>query len=384
VAYDVAVIGAGVHGCAAAAHLAARGAATVVIDQGAVAGGPTGRSSAVCRAYYSHPFLAAVARESLDILMNFEEWSQGGQSGYRRMGVLFLHPPEDAAGLVKNAAALAVIGTKVEVLDTAAVSSRFPVIDTFGLGLSAWEADAGPADPSSTTQGLLALARSRGAVASLYNKVNGIEQLRNGGVRLRCEKGDVEAGRLLIAAGPWTRGLTRHVGVDLPLTVERHFVTTNDWGTSQAITYGVADVTNGFYLMPEGPSMFGLGQLFDEPQADPDDFSESVTVAEQESMAAAASARIPTLASARALGGWASLYDVSPDWQPVIGEIAPHIFVDAGTSGHGFKLAPALGRHVADLILDETPAPGLAEFHPGRFAAGAEVKGGYGRARILG
>ncbi len=383
-AYDVAVIGAGVHGCSAAAHLASRGASTVVIDQGPVAGGPTGRSSAMCRAYYSHPFLAGVARESIDILMNFEEWSQGGQSGYRQLGVLFLHPPGDGPGLVENAAALAVIGTKVEVLGPDAVSSRFPAIDTQGLGLSAWEADAGPADPSGTTQGLLALARSRGAVASLYNKVNDIELPPNGGVRLRCEKGEIEAGRLLIAAGPWTRALALQIGVNLPLTVERHYVTTNDWGIAPAITYGVADVMNGFYLMPEGPSMFGLGQLFDEPQADPDDFAEAVTIAEQESMATAASARIPALDGARAIGGWASLYDVSPDWQPVIGEIATDVFVDAGTSGHGFKLAPVMGRHVADLVLDGNPSPGLAEFHPDRFAAGAEVKGGYGRARILG
>jgi glycine/D-amino acid oxidase-like deaminating enzyme len=75
---------------------------------------------------------------------------------------------------------------------------------------------------------------------------------------------------------------------------------------------------------------------------------------------------------------------VSPDWQPVIGEIAPGVFVDAGTSGHGFKLAPALGRHVADLMTGEAVDPGLRDFDPFRFARGSELSAGFGRSRILG
>jgi glycine/D-amino acid oxidase-like deaminating enzyme len=76
--------------------------------------------------------------------------------------------------------------------------------------------------------------------------------------------------------------------------------------------------------------------------------------------------RVPGLSESAARGGWASLYDVSPDWQPVIGEIAEHVFVDAGTSSHGFKLAPALGRHVADLVLGHGATE---EAHRGCFVA---------------
>ena len=82
-------------------------------------------------------------------------------------------------------------------------------------------------------------------------------------------------------------------------------------------------------------------------------------------------------------GGWASVYDVSPDWQPVIGQVAENVFVDAGTSGHGFKLAPALGRHVAALLLD-SPDPRLARFSPDRFAAHRPLRAGFGDRRIVG
>jgi glycine/D-amino acid oxidase-like deaminating enzyme len=75
---------------------------------------------------------------------------------------------------------------------------------------------------------------------------------------------------------------------------------------------------------------------------------------------------------------------VSPDWQPVIGEIADGVFVDAGTSGHGFKLAPALGRHVADLVCGKPVDPALAQFHPSRFDDGGMLEAGFGSVRILG
>jgi glycine/D-amino acid oxidase-like deaminating enzyme len=90
------------------------------------------------------------------------------------------------------------------------------------------------------------------------------------------------------------------------------------------------------------------------------------------------------LKEAVSTGGWASLYDVSPDWMPVIGEIAPGVFVDAGSSGHGFKLAPALGADVASLIMGNEVVEGIREFTPDRFTAGHTLAAGYGSARILG
>jgi glycine/D-amino acid oxidase-like deaminating enzyme len=68
----------------------------------------------------------------------------------------------------------------------------------------------------------------------------------------------------------------------------------------------------------------------------------------------------------------------------VIGEITSGIFVDAGTSGHGFKVAPMLGKHIADLILGEDVAAGLTDFDPFRFERGRPLAAGYRENRILG
>ena len=96
--YDVAVIGAGVHGASVAFHLANRGVRTVVIERTSPAGGPTGRSSAIVRAYYTNAFLAAVARDSIAMFRDFEQHT-GRDSGFRETGLLVLHPPEDEAAV---------------------------------------------------------------------------------------------------------------------------------------------------------------------------------------------------------------------------------------------------------------------------------------------
>jgi glycine/D-amino acid oxidase-like deaminating enzyme len=146
-----------------------------------------------------------------------------------------------------------------------------------------------------------------------------------------------------------------------------------------------ADVVAGYYCKPEGADQYCLGRLTAEPQLDdPDEAVAGLSPDESHQMAAMATRRVPRLKEAVSTGGWASLYDVSPDWMPVIGEIAPGIFVDAGTSGHGFKLGPALGADVAALILGSEVDGGIRELSPERFKGGAGLGAGYGGARILG
>jgi len=173
------------------------------------------------------------------------------------------------------------------------------------------------------------------------------------------------------------------VGAELPLTVERHIVATFAWSDDVRVP-AHADLPNGYYFRPEGDELFLVGPLHPEPTVDPDDFDERVGPDEASQLGARVVKRAPPLLHATSRGGWASLYDVSPDWQPVIGEIAPGVFVDAGTSGHGFKLAPALGGHIADLITGAPVDPGLEQFHPRRFEQETELDAGFGEARILG
>lgn len=381
--FDVAVIGAGVHGASAAYHLASRGVRTVIFERDAPALGPTGRSSGICRAYYTNPFLARTARESIGMLERFTDITGGHDAGFRRTGFLFLQRSEEIERVQELLARLSEVGVVTELLDGEALAERFPTFDRTGIGVGVWERDAGYADPAATTVGLFGRAVELGAVARLGRVVTALERHRRGVTIVTSDGDRTECLKVLIAAGPWTRPLARQVGVDLPLTVERHVVAVFRWGRAEPVT-AHADVAAGYYFRPEGAEQFLVGSLHPGTPADPDRFPEDVAEEEIHALAEPVLRRVPRLASSEVQGGWASLYDVSPDWQPVIGEIALGVFVDAGTSGHGFKLAPALGRHVADLVTGEATEPGLKEFDPFRFERGRDLAAGFGRSRILG
>ena len=379
--YDVAVIGAGVHGASAAFHLANRGVRPVVIERTSPAGGPTGRSSAIVRAYYTNAFLARVARDSIAMFRDFERHT-GRDAGFRETGLLMLHPPEDEATVREVVPRLNDQGIPTDLLEPQHVMAEWPAFDLDGIAIAAFERDAGYADPVLTTQGLLERARELGAEIRLGHGVTAIE--RDGSAwTVSTTDGAIAAERVLIAAGPWSAPLAATVGADLPLTVERHIVATFAWSDDTRVP-AHGDLPNGYYFRPEGDDLFLMGPLHPEPSVDPDDFDERVGTNEAERLGAGVVRRAPALRHATARGGWASLYDVSPDWQPVIGEIAPGVFVDAGTSGHGFKLAPALGAHIADLLTGADADPGLEQFHPRRFEQAGALDAGFGEARILG
>jgi glycine/D-amino acid oxidase-like deaminating enzyme len=380
--FDVAVVGAGVHGASAAFHLASRGMSVAVIERAGPAAGPTGRSSAICRAYYTNPFLAGVARESIEMLKDFEQHT-GRVAGFRKTGLLVLHPPGDEAQVREVVPRLNGQGVATDLLTPAEILAEWPGFDLEGVAVGAREREAGHADPVLTTQGLFDRARELGMTARLGHRVTELRRAGSGWAVATDDGERTVAERVLLTAGPWTRSLAASVGADLQLTVERHVVATFAWGDAAPMP-AHGDLPNGYYFRPEGEELFLVGPLHPEPQVDPDDFDERLAERESADLGGRVVRRIPGLEAAQARGGWASLYDVSPDWQPVIGEIAEGVFVDAGTSGHGFKLAPALGRHVADLVTGAEVDPRLAQFDPARFAVDGGLEAGYGEARILG
>ena len=381
---DVAIIGAGIHGASAAFHLARAGARVTVLERLTPAGGPTGLSSGVCRAYYTNPFLAEAARDSIRMMADFDEIGQGHDSGFRRTGLLYLHPPQDDAEVAANAARLNELDIAVDIYEADELRREFPQFVLDDIGIGAFERDAGYADPAGTTAGMMAGAVAAGATLRAHRAVTAVQSRAAGGAVLELDGRErLEAERVLIAAGPWTAPLVRQVGVELPLTVERHLVATARLDRDDRIPFGHGDLVTGYYCRPEGSDHYLMGWTHAEPPVDPDDFDRTLHREEELGLINAVARRYPALHDAEPRGGWASLYDVSPDWQPVIGEIVDGVFVDAGTSGHGFKLAPALGRHVARLVLGAGD-PQLEQFHPRRFQAGELLAAGYGDSRILG
>src|SRR4051812_23818890 len=134
--FEVAVVGGGVHGAAAAYELGKRGLRTVLLERGYPADGPTtGRSSAICRAFYTNQFLAHVAQESLRIFSDFSS-HVGGDAGFHRTGALFLHGEADAGAVESTATTLRSLGIDVRRVSPALLAEEHPEVAADGVAVA--------------------------------------------------------------------------------------------------------------------------------------------------------------------------------------------------------------------------------------------------------
>jgi glycine/D-amino acid oxidase-like deaminating enzyme len=101
-------------------------------------------------------------------------------------------------------------------------------------------------------------------------------------------------------------------------------------------------------------------------------------------MAALIAQRMPPFAEAEVTSGWSGPYDITPDWNPIVGEVPGHegLFVAVGFSGHGFKLAPTIGEGLAQTVLGQRPRLPFAPYAMNRFAEGKVLQGAYGIGSI--
>jgi sarcosine oxidase subunit beta len=169
--FDVAIVGAGVHGASAAYNLTQRGVRVVVFERTVPAGGPTGRSSAVVRAYYTNRFLAEVARDSIRMFTDFADLTGGGDSGFRRVGGAFLHTADDREQSRTVVRELKALDIMAEWIRADALSGVLPGFVCDDVAVAVWEPDAGYADPAGTTLGLMSKAVKAGAVLHSHSPV---------------------------------------------------------------------------------------------------------------------------------------------------------------------------------------------------------------------
>jgi sarcosine oxidase subunit beta len=145
----------------------------------------------------------------------------------------------------------------------------------------------------------------------------------------------------------------------------------------------VLDFAHASYFRPETGNLMLVG-LIDPSEADdvvdPDDFPEHTDEGFDLDVGARWIARCPPVDAAQRRRGYAGLYAITPDWHPIIDEVpsgSGH-FLCTGFSGHGFKLAPAVGLMTADLVLGKAvPAFDVEMFGLARFAEGRPIRGRY-------
>ncbi|MGY1683273.1 NAD(P)/FAD-dependent oxidoreductase [Geodermatophilus sp. SYSU D01176] len=370
---SVVVIGGGVVGLSSAYHLARAGVRDVVLlDRGALGSGSTCRAAGGVRAQFSDPVNIALGARSLETFRDFGPLF-GQEIDLHQVGYLFLLDSRLAVRAFEaNVALQNELGVPSRMISVAEARRLSPLIDPDGLLAAAYSPTDGHCTPESVVLGYASAARRAGAMLLPHCAATGIDVRDGRVVGVRTEAGTIRTDTVVCAAGPWSAEVGAWAGVDLPVTpLRRQIVVTEPVPGLDPHTPFTIDFGTSFYFHAEGEGLL-LGM------SDPDEtpgFRLTRSDAWLPRLGEAIERRAPALAGVGIAGGWAGLYEMTPDHNALIGraDTVEGFLYATGFSGHGFLMGPAVGEVVRDLHLGEEPFVDVSGLNAARFA-GADAR----------
>ena len=414
---DVLVIGAGIMGCATAYHLARRGVAVRVLERGVIGSEQSSRAWGFVRQQGRHPAEVPLAAAAL-ALWPALSLELGADVEFVQSGILV--PAESAADEARLASAERVArehGVDSRIVDAADIERLVPgAARHWRTGL--YTPGDGHAEPAAATRAFAAAARRLGVDIVERAPVHGfeVEGRRIGGVA----SGDTlhHADTIVCAAGIGSADLCRTLGVSLPIQIVRASVAqtrataapafeTAVWSPRVAFRPrrdGTFYVSNGYngtdaehditldslrhlrHFFPAFLANRDVVKLRLGPEFLTDLVRRLQPGARFQPLDAprVASALVrhhercfyevfPHLAGLGLARTWAGRIDATPDLIPIVGTPAGapiNLVVAAGFNGHGFALAPIVGKLLAEIVTGGRVSLDLRRFRPGRFAEG--------------
>ncbi|NWZ81890.1 SOX oxidase, partial [Poecile atricapillus] len=373
--YDVIVIGAGIQGSFTAYHLAQRHKDTLLLEQFLLphSRGSSHGQSRIIRRAYPQQYYSRMMPESFRLWQRLE--AETGTTLYRQTGLVLLGP----AGDPELEACRRSLGVD-EILDAAALAQRFP----------GFQLKAGQVAVLDSTAGVLFADRALRAVQEVFRQHGGT--LRDGEKVLHIKPGAMvtvtttagvyQAPRLIITAGAWTGAFVEQLGLRLPLQPLR--IDVCYWREKQPgstslcdvspcfLTLGLSQAPHGIYGLPsiEYPGLMKVCHHHGSP-TDPEKRDQASSSAPRPDIAILSSfisSYLPRLETQPAVME-TCLYTNSPDEDFILDRHPKfsNIVIGAGFSGHGFKLAPVVGKLLCELSLGEEPSYDMAHFAITRF-----------------
>ena len=352
---DAVIVGGGVMGASTAFHLRRLGVRDVVLlERDVLASGSTSRSAGGIRAQFADELNVRIALRSLDEFEAFQELT-GADISFRQHGYLFLlDAPDDVAAFREALALQQALGVPSRELTPAGAAELVPQLALDGVLAATYCPRDGYATPEAVVQGY---ASASGATVLQGCALTGVD-VRGGRIAgVETARGRIATDTVVCCAGMWSKEVGALAGAVLPVEGEARskWFTPQDGGLPERLPLTI-DFSSGFYFHREGP-----GLAFGGRERSLEDVAE------------AAARRLPVLAELPVQSSWWGWYDVSPDWNALVGELAePSRFLYAtGFSGHGFQQAPAVGEHLAELVTGSPPTLDLSALSADRFEHGA-------------
>ncbi|MFQ5523193.1 MAG: NAD(P)/FAD-dependent oxidoreductase [Acidimicrobiia bacterium] len=378
---EIVVVGAGIIGASIAYQLARREVDVVALDKGnGPAEGSTGASSSMCRCRYTYPEVVRLAFHGQQAYGNWSEFTglKEVRSDLHRVGVLWMMG-EDAKKVRADADKLVSQGVEAEALGPEEVTELFPALSTCAEPFDLtgqishvcrpgeaflFEPKGGYADPVGANQDLIVATRVQGGEVRFRSEVVDVMKRRGRVTGVELIDGTTIAANLVInAAGPWCNRLNALAGCHLrwTLTPTRIQTVYRPWPEDLGPLPAGADASTGTYFRPEsGGQQVLVGSVLPEDEEEvvenPDDYKRVPDADFVEIKLAAFHHRVPSLEARGRVSGVAGLYTINrEDVHPILGPTdVDGFWVANGFSGHGFKLAPAVGSMIAQAYTGES------------------------------
>lgn len=378
---DIVILGAGVMGASVAFHLAKRKAGKIIVlDKDHVGRGGSGRSSALVRMHYSYPPEVQLALISLRMFQNWQE-IVGEPGDFRKTGFVRIVHPNETERLKQNVEMQRSLGVSVELITRQQVKELEPDWIVNEIDLAAYEPDSGYGDGAGVANDFLSRAREMGATYLPRTCATAFRVDTGGVAGVSTDQGEIAAPIVIAATGPWTRPLFQNVSYDLPIETEFHQVAIlkNAPGMKGGGCACIDSVT-ATYFRSDAHDKFLVGDFYGQRPVDPDNFPQRASDDGLEELIERAAHRIPKLENAEVMRGVTGVYDMTPDSRPLLGEIPgiKGLNVCAGFSGMGFKISPAIGLVMSELLLDgRGTSVDISSFRPSRFVEGRPIKAAF-------
>ncbi|HEY1960474.1 MAG TPA: FAD-binding oxidoreductase [Polyangiaceae bacterium] len=376
---EIVVVGAGIMGLSIAYHLARLGTTDiVVVDKGYLCGGASGRNGGGIRAQWSSEANVRLMQESIRMCRDFASefkinvWLRQG-------GYLFLARDEarrralEASVNVQNECGL---GTRM--LTPKEARKIVPELDPANFVAASYNPDDGVVFPWPFVWGFAQAARKLGVEVETFRDVVGFDvsgkridavvtqRLGADGSRGPLER--IRTHRVVNAAGAWSPAIAKMLGVALPNEPHRHEICSTE-PLKPWLRPLVADLGDGLYFSQStrGEIVGGIGQ-----KRVPEGLDQNSSFAFLGLYASALVRACPVLANVKVLRQWAGCYDITPDSNPIVGEVddIEHFWQASGFMGHGFMMAPVMGKLMAEQMLDPKPLPLFERWNLRRFKEG--------------
>ncbi|HTF56659.1 MAG TPA: FAD-binding oxidoreductase [Planctomycetota bacterium] len=372
---EVAIIGGGIVGAAVAWSLAKADCRDVAVVEREINPGlgSTAKAAGGIRAQFGSDINIRLSQLSLDLFESFHR-DVGIQVDFVQAGYLWIATrPAEMETFRKNVELQRSRGLDVKILDREGVKARAPYVRVDDVVGGTFHQRDGYAPPADYVMGYHKAGLALGVRYLLQTNVTGVTVANGAVTGLKTSRGEIQAKRVVCAAGAFSGQVGRMIGIEIPVQPVRRqvFVTEKIADLPHPIPMTV-DFTTGVYCHSEsGGVLVGLADR-DEPPS----FNQNVDYPFIEKMAELAMHRIPRLETATIKTQWAGLYEVTPDHHPILGAVPglKNFYLATGFSGHGVMHAPATGKLMAELLTTGKTSIDIRPLRYERFREGDLVK----------